>query len=78
MAVLMMTTSWEDQCSNGETGHSNGLMLGLVLVAYYALVFLIGRIMLSRCGERWGWYFVAMIALLVLAPPVALFWLALA
>lgn len=54
----------------GEMVHSIGLLLALIVMAYYAVVLAIGRMMLRKGGTSWGWHFVAVMLLLVFVPPI--------
>ncbi len=75
VAVLVLLVGMEYSISKnggGEMVHTLGLMIGLIIIAYYTIVLALGRIMLNRGGASWGWHFVALMMVLVFVPMVYL------
>ncbi len=75
VAVLTMTIGMEYEASRdggGEMVHTIGLFLALIVMTYYAIVLMIGRVMLRKGRASWGWHLVTVMLVLVFLPMIAL------
>ncbi len=74
-AVIVLLVIMEvdiEKNGGGEMADTIGLLLGLMIMAYYTVVLILGRIMLNRGVANWGWHFVALMMVLVFVPMVFL------
>ena len=72
VALLVIMEYDIEKHGGGEMVDGFALLIGLMLIAYYAILLFVGRILLRRGGAGWGWYLVAVMLLLVFVPPISL------
>lgn len=60
------------QNGGGEMAESIGLLVGLLLLGYYAMVMVLGALLRRQGSARWGWYFLGLLFALLVVPVVFL------
>ena len=60
------------QNGGGEMVNSIALLVGLMLVGYYAMVMALGALLCRQASARWGWFLLTVLLALVVAPAVFL------
>lgn len=71
VGIVVMERSAERN-GGGEMVHSIGLLVGLMLIGYYAVVLLLGILLRRQDSSRWGWYYLAAVFALAVVPAVFL------
>jgi hypothetical protein len=72
IALLIIMEVDIEKHGGGEMADGLALLIGLMLIAYYAILLFVGRTLLRRGGASWGWYLVAVMLLSVFVPPIYL------
>lgn len=68
IAMLVIMEVGIGRNGGGEMVDSLALLIGLMLIAYYTLVLILGRSILRSGGPRWAWYLVTLVLILVFVP----------
>ena len=71
--VLVMLIIMEinvEKNGGGEMVDGIALVLGLMLIACYTVVLMLGRLLPGRGGARWGWHLLALMMILVFVPMI--------
>lgn len=71
LGIVVMERSAAEN-GGGEMVHSIGLLVGLMLIGYYAMVLLLGALLRRLGSARSGWYSLALLLILLMVPVILL------
>ena len=74
--LVYMQVNMARHGDGGEMAEGIALIFGILFIAYYFIVFVLGRLMLERGGAHWGWFLVALTAILLAVPILYVLFLA--